>query len=418
MKHYLILFLISLLSQPAVSQNTVNQRVFDYIYNGEQAKAIEWLESKNPDSIVADELLVLMRLYTERYMYSRIIELYRENPVLEGSADARFFLGRALAGLGMRGEAINSFEDARNLEKTHIASRLQLSNIYMDQKSWESALDVQYEIQELMPDNLYNKIQKARALRNSKRESEAINLLTGVLEIRNTYYPAITDLALLHFMDGNNSEGRTLINRGIELYPEQELVWDISARIAFNQRQFRLAAAHWKKALEIGEVQNSTLRNIGLCYYQLNEPDTALQYFTRVLEKDPDEVQSLMYAAIIFRQKKDWLRAHNALDHLYNLQNDEFLSETLVQRAVAREQLLNTEGAVQDYRLASKLNPDNGIYFFYIASLLERNKANLQEIIDYYERFIAFEGRADSLLIEQAKAKLRSLKERMFFRGE
>lgn len=405
-------------SSSVYAQSSIDADILNHVYSGEITKAISLLEEMDHDSINLDEAVLLMQLYVGQNRYGEVIEIIEAKPELRESPESLHLSGLAYAAMGQKRAAFQAFESARMLDSVHIPSRLQLSRLYMEDKNWEKASIVQVEILDLLPENLFIKTQQARALRNLKREEEAIRLLTDVLNSNESYYKALIDLAELYYMDGNNAEGRRIIQKAIDFYPEDAQIWDMSARIAFNQKQFRRAVNHWKNAISHGNSHISTPRNVGLSYYHLHEFDSALMFFNQVLDKEPDDLQTLMYSAIIYRQREDWIRANNALDHLYFLLNDAFLTETLVQRAVAREGLKNMTGAMDDYELASKLNPENGIYYYYMATMLERNNVSLEKAVHLYEVFISFEDSADKLLIDHSKDRLQSLKERLFFRGE
>ena len=62
---------------------------------------------------------------------------------------------------------------------------------------------------------------------------------------------------------------------------------------------FEKAMKVLEEAYEIDDKNNEVLKNLGLCYYNLQKNTKAQEYFTKALNVSPDDATSLYYAGAI-----------------------------------------------------------------------------------------------------------------------
>lgn len=93
-----------------------------------------------------------------------------------------------------------------------------------------------------------------------------------------------------------------------------------------NQANEQIAEHKWEQALkvlnlafELDKHNNEILKNLGLCYYNLNKNTKAQEFFTKALGVNPDDATSLFYAGAINLLNLDLETAQTQLERVIEL---------------------------------------------------------------------------------------------------
>ncbi|MEX2600058.1 MAG: tetratricopeptide repeat protein [Balneolaceae bacterium] len=388
------------------------------VVNGETSQAMERLNLVLEDQEPSEEVLsLLIQLYQQNYRFQEIDKLYREHqPLLERHREATLSYAQAKLQTGYRTEASRVLEQLREEYPDETRVRILLSRIYFDEEEWESALPVFEELTSLAPENLYFRTRYARVLRSLSDEARAREILLSVLQEDQEYLPAILELLSIFYVANDLQAARALADRGIRLYPEEHRLWDLSARIAYHQSEYDLAIDHWMRVITLNEETFSINRSLGLSYYQLDDPDNSIYYFRQALNENPDDMISLFYTAMVYRQLENWEEAELVLTQLFELHIGDYLMDTLMQRAVAYESLGKLDAAESDYRLAKLIDPGHANADFYLATLYDRHFNDHTSAIEQYQMYLENGSDLDSTMVETARARIRALREEIHFR--
>lgn len=417
---YLLLSLL-ITSEPDTLANSSSDDLNEIkmmVVNGETTPAIERLnrgiEEYGPSE---EELSLLIQLYHQNYRFQEIDKLYREHqPLLGNNREATLSYAQAKLQTGYRGEATRVLEQLREEYPDETRVRILLSRIYFDEEEWESALPIFDELTSLVPDNLYFRTRYARVHRSLNDEERAREILLNVQQEDPEFLPAILELLSIFYVSNDLQAARALADRGIRLYPEEPQIWDLSARTAYHQSEYNLAIDHWMRVITLNKETFAINRSIGLCYYQLNDPDNSIYYFRQALNDNPDDMISLFYTAMVYRQLENWTEAELVLNQLVELHIGDYLMDALMQRAVAAESLGKLDAAETNYRLAKLLDPAHNTADFYLATLYDRHFNDRTSAIEQYQNYLEGDGELDSSMVETARSRIRALREEIHFR--
>ena len=123
----------------------------------------------------------------------------------------------------------------------------------------------------------------------------------------------------------------------------------------FDEKDFLCAKEALRKAYNMDSTDQFVLNNLGVVYQNLNEPDTALIFYNKVLDQVPDDVFALNNKATILANKKDY---EGAL-YLLNIANQKssFNETTLLLRSRVYNHLKNAGAAFADLKSILQVNP-------------------------------------------------------------
>jgi arylsulfatase A-like enzyme/Tfp pilus assembly protein PilF len=109
--------------------------------------------------------------------------------------------------------------------------------------------------------------------------------------------------------DGDLSQARALLQRIISMDPQVIDAYAVLGRLAFDEKDYRVAISWSKKILDIRSDYVLATLNIALSYRQLNERDNAVAGFQEVLKLDPRNQKALFNMAEISLETGDLDRA-------------------------------------------------------------------------------------------------------------
>lgn len=78
--------------------------------------------------------------------------------------------------------------------------------------------------------------------------------------------------------------------------------YQVNVRIAnlyFDSQEFIKAISHYKRALEVKHGDPNVIIDLGVSFFNINQPDSAISYINSALSIHPDHVQGLFNAGIV-----------------------------------------------------------------------------------------------------------------------
>ncbi|HOX77831.1 MAG TPA: tetratricopeptide repeat protein [Bacteroidales bacterium] len=205
--------------------------------------------------------------------------------------------------------------------------------------------------------------------------------------------------------------------KGNDLYAN-EIMKSVNRELAkpvnvlkFVDPQVKLAISHWERAIEILPEAASPYRNLGIIYSRVyKEYDTAVVYFNKTLEREPDDPLTYFNLGLAYEGMKDYGKA------LENLKKSIQIDSAAIN---ARSRLANIYYGLGEFKEAIRLNqeimsidPDESLPYVNIGNYYIFQKDTLNGI-KYYERAVELGAPADASVFLAKYYRLKGNTEKM-----
>jgi len=203
--------------------------------------------------------LFLAVIYNRQNAYQKSLSiLERSLNVHPEDVDLLSMYGSTLSQVNRDREAIVPLEKALQMDQDNMATLTSIAAVYDKLKMWNKS------------DSLY--------------EEALIKSPDNALLLNNfSYSLAQRDLEL--------DKALKMVNRALEIDPENGAYLDTKGWILYKKGNFREALRYIQQALDSREESAEVLEHMGDVYYQLGQLEEAKNYWKKALEKDPQNLE-------------------------------------------------------------------------------------------------------------------------------
>jgi len=213
-------------------------------------------------------------------------------------------------------------EDALKQNPNDVNARRILGRIYtrmigdsqqgrVDENMLKKAIEQYQKIAELSPKDTDTWLMLGRLQKIASNSVESEKAYKKVLEQEPENEDALTGLAMVYVDLGNNKAASDLLRRVAEKSPSLRTLTALAG--AYEQmHDYPLAAETLKKTLEIAPGNIEIKRAYAEDLLRSDKLAEALQTYQEVVAEDPRDAQSYLRMSQIYRQQRDFAKAHEA----------------------------------------------------------------------------------------------------------
>lgn len=358
----------------------------------------------NPDDPVV--LINLASVYTALKDYDNAIKIYDEM-IAKNKSDlsARFYKGKLYEKRGDKSSAIKQYKEILTLKKNDANAQNALNALLSD-LTGEQLTGYLYNEAVSNPESYDAQFKYAYEMHKNKKYEAAIEFYKKAIVINSKNPEPFINLAQIFIAQNELTKARNVTAHGLSLIPDNKDLANLKDNIEkqgantlyakgselYNNKDYEAALSCY---LKIPYQTTETLTMIANCYYELNKSALALQYYNKVLEKDPkNENAMLMIANLLIGSKRDD-EARTCLNKILSMNpNNNDAKNTLAALNEGEEgSLLNSavdlyENKKYDDALAvlNKItgkNPKNAYAYYYKGMIYEDMGVNKSALAEY-----------------------------------
>jgi tetratricopeptide (TPR) repeat protein len=164
--------------------------------------------------------------------------------------------------------------------------------------------------------------------------------------------------------------------------------------LKFVEPQVKDAISHWKRAIEILPEAGSPYRNLGIVYSRVYKNfDTAVYYFNKTLEREPDDPMTYFNLGMTYEGKKDYIRAIEFLKKSLDLDSTSVNARSRLANIYYR--LGEFKDAVSLNQEIMRMNPKESLPYINMGNyyLFQKDTVNG---IKYYEKAVTLGAPPDA----------------------
>jgi choline-sulfatase len=206
---------------------------------------------------------------------------------------------------------------------------------------------------------IYNELEEARHLAQNKRWGQAEERLKTILAKQPAHLSARNILALTLLQQGKFEEARAEYLASLKQDPKQSRVLGMLGSIAILENHLDDAERLYKGALEITPAFVEAICNLGFVASLKGDDAAAQDWYARALAVDPGFPRPWRLSADLYYERGDFAKARQSYLKVLEKEPDDF--ESLIQLGNCERRLANDAGALEAFGRAGKLRPDSWI---------------------------------------------------------
>ena len=235
--------------------------------------------------------------------------------------------------------------------------------------------------------NVKNKLIEANKLLAEKKYEEALKIYLSLATIyeKGEY---LYECVLIYYMLGKYEESLDYCEKLLD-YPRYEfdaLILQGKCLVKLSRRREAIEA--FEKAVEIRE-EGEIYYNIGVCYYEENNLDSAIKYYEKSIELLPDFVSSYINLAVCYSRK---FRVEEGMKYAKKaIEINPHMYEPYATLGSCYRELGQYEDAVENYKKCLELDDENyeALYGIFMSLFTLSNKENSDKV-DKYKKEVEF----------------------------
>lgn len=376
----------------------------------------------------------LGKSYQSKYKYFEAIDYFEKANILD-SANA--VIENALADsydfIGKDEDAINIYYDQFLRDTTVIEPILNLADIFRRKREYSSAIHYYQKAVAQNPENFYYHKQLAFCFSKIDFPLGAIFSYKTAIMLNPNDLSMYMQLANILNSEKMFSESIDYCNQGLQVNPDNNQLTKIKAYAHYLNRDFDSAVVHFNKLLELEDSSFFNLKYRGLAFFEKKEFDGAIHDLELAYEINNQDAEVAFYLGSALGRSDQNKEGMQYLDKSLKLLSPtpNELSNIYSEMALIYQNKKEYEKALEFLKKAYKADA-TPLLSFKMAQLYDYFLDNKKMAINYYDGYLLMSNKPDtliqdtaviiknsftrdSLVIQNARDRIRILNEELFF---
>mgnify|MGYP005840993053 CR=1 FL=1 len=205
---------------------------------------------------------------------------------------------------------------------------------------------------------------------------------------------------------------------GAKQFPDNRIFHREVANILYGKQRYEEAVEPLTTLIALGDSSAGVYQRLGFCYYYLENMIRAKEAFRTAFTKDPSNGLTAFYLGITNRETGNSKEAIALFEQAEKLSYPAYLGDLYIQTATAYQQAELFQQAIRAYTQAIEYTSQGRDILFHIATIYDDDLKDIQNAVEYYEKYLNHTGATTSDNENYARERLQKLKEKMFFDDE
>ncbi len=258
--------------------------------------------------------------------------------------------------IGQLSYAIKCFEEAINIQEDYETMGM-LATAYLSNHQFEEALEITNHMIDLEPEETSSYLARVNVLFMMDNEAKVIPDCMKVIELEEENFAAWYLMAKAKKFLKDYTGAAADLSKAILLKDDFINAWQLRAEIYLEMGQYDQALSDIVKVLELSPEEETAYLLRGRIHEAMKDYTAATNDYNMALELNPfNEEASLLSASMLIKEDRPE-EAIELLNEMIELKPD--FAKAYSERSKAKELLGDKDGALEDYKKAEELNPNN-----------------------------------------------------------
>ncbi|MBI2645723.1 MAG: tetratricopeptide repeat protein, partial [Deltaproteobacteria bacterium] len=224
--------------------------------------------------------------YNAREEFDRAVQYQPNMPLIY------LYLGRSLEKLNKNEEAIREYTNANRINPNLYLPYLYLSFVHFKLNQRKSAFSFLEKMIKRDPDYDQNSYRDFRYVQEKVSYDFMIKAYSFLLKEKKFSPTVVAGLGLLHYLDGNRGEAKSLVQKAIDSNPQDATAYTIYGYMLQKEGNLELALAQLQKSLRYQYENSLTHVLIADLDMQLGRFQEAVEHCRKIFSFDPFYVRA------------------------------------------------------------------------------------------------------------------------------
>lgn len=342
--------------------------------------------------------------------YTKAINVYAS----VGTVNAGIQIARAYYAIGNYDKAIVQYQVVLEQDAEQQLAQFELSKLLLKQKHFDDARKSFQQLVSAADDNPEYHYYLGEVYRKLDQPSSSLVSYKNAVEKDSTHLRSLFQLGKYFTIKGEKNQALHYINQGLNFYQNDVALVNLKALVYYNDARFSDAIPWLEKVLTLGEQKEYVYEKLAHSYYKEWEFEKAKKAYKELLKFN--ETNSDYYYAIAetYRKTKQVDSATLFVKKGMDIQRPVIAKGYMALSVLAREKD-DLKGALEYLQLAVDEDPQDGMLYFKLCSLMDRYYEDPVLKLKHYKRFMERFGAEVPFFSETAKKRISELKEQIHY---
>ncbi len=300
--------------------------------------------------------------------------------------------------------------------------RLNMGTLYQEMRDFKMAHKAYDTVLQIEPGNKLATYYKAVLYKEAGQIPQAIKQYNQLLAVDPAYEEAHDDLLKLIKRQPNPSDIAKGLRDYADNYPENAMVQSKVGESFHSMKDYSSATTYYTRAIRLKPDLAAAHANLGASLQALGQNDEALKAFRKATELDPSNKQvaslakdaELQAGHEVFKKAVELQAQGSNEEAVYYYQKaletpSNNTAELRASYGIALQNLSRFPEAIEQYEEALKQEPNNGNYYYYLATAYHQDQ-RLPKAVFAYHKAIRLDS-TESDIRKQAEDSVKAIDE-------
>jgi tetratricopeptide (TPR) repeat protein len=342
--------------------------------------------------------------------YTKAINVYAS----VGTVNAGIQIARAYNAIGNYDKAIVQYQVVLEQDAEQQLAQFELGKLLLKQKHFDNARKSFQQLVSAAGDNPEYHYYLGEAHRNLDQPSSSLVSYKNAVEKDSTHLRSLFQLGKYFTIKGEKNQALHYINQGLNFYENDVALVNLKALVYYNDARFSDAIPWLEKVLALGEQKEYFYEKLAHSYYKEWEFEKAKKAYKELLKFNETNSDYYYALAETYRKNKQVDSATLFVKKGMDIQRPVIAKGYMALSVLAREKD-DLKGALEYLQLAVDEDPQDGMLYFKLCSLMDRYYEDPVLKLKHYKRFMERFGAEVPFFSETAKKRISELKEQIHY---
>lgn len=345
--------------------------------------------------------------------YAKAVNMY----ATLGSTNAGIQIARAYNAMGNYDKAIAQYQIVLEEDSQQQLAHFELGKLLLKSKTYDEARKRFQFLVSVAGDNPEYHYYLGEAYRQLDQSSGSLVSYKKAIEKDSTHLRSLFQLGKYFTIKGEKNQALQYIDQGLEFYKNDVALINLKALVYYNDGRFSEAIPWLEKVLELGEKKEFVYEKLAHSYYKEWEFEKAKAAYGELLKFNDTNSDYYYALAETYRKNKQVDSAELFVKKGMEIQRPILAKGYMALSGLAREKD-DLQLALEYLRLAVTEDPNDGMLYFRLCSLVDRYYEDPAMKLKHYTHYMKRFGTEVPFFSETAKKRISELKEQIHYTKE